>query len=725
MSLFGRKDSKDAELNSSILSADKDGICVYDNAGKIRFSNVALAKMVGYSSPEAMKGANILDVVTLNPRSGKDVGPARDEIINASNNHSEFQSRNYEVVSAKGGTTLAVFMTIAPFELDGERLSLLKLRNMTEELSREQVQAEFISTASHEMRTPVAAIQGYIGLALNPNIATIDPKARHCLESAQEAGKRLGELFQNLLDVSRLEDGRLTPSFSVIEVNDFIRKLATDYEILCQKKEQFFETELDSEKLFVRVDYTFLQDIIGNLLENAIKYTQDGGTIKIKTEVSGDFVTISVMDNGHGISEDDLSHIFQKFYRSQDVNLKVGGTGLGLYLVKQRVEMMHGKIKVKSKIGEGTVFSVSFSRVTKDVEEVNSFNRKEAVPVAQKIIPLIQEEKRTADPFGEDYDKWLRYPSIPPEIGAYPFIKLTTDWREGKVPSTDEKTKEKAYAALRKMNEDVPQEQFDKVWNEFLPRLENPGLAAMMKRFVSRFAIPWLLASPSAVSWEFGFGKGHDFAGNWCEFPKDDMAYTIILRDPVFCWVRERAILARKEIAGKEKVLFLWGGCLPELRDVSSYSMPGETWVCDDDSSINPKEIFGWNTAVHNVHYEIRNAFDYINELGAAGMRFDSIVMNGSSNLRFDSFVKILPEAVKLLKPGGKIMFDILLAHWDIVRAAYVFGIMPAVADFPEFDDAIKRIEKICESLPNVKLEYAVDTGGKTPVGIMFYITLL
>ena len=255
--------------------------------------------------------------------------------------------------------------------------AVIVFRDITKEKAAEREQAEFISTASHEMRTPVASIEGYLGLALNPATATIDNKARDYITKAHQSAKHLGELFQNLLDISKAEDGRLKSSPEVIDVVAMLGDIFEGLEPLAREKGLRYiykpNPSLDDahggeRKLqpvfYSHVDPAHLREVVMNLIENAIKYTPRGD---VTIDVTGDdtYVTISVKDSGIGIPTEDISHLFQKFYRVDNTDTReIGGTGLGLYLCRKLAEAMGGNIRVESVYQQGSTFFLDIPRTT-------------------------------------------------------------------------------------------------------------------------------------------------------------------------------------------------------------------------------------------------------------------------------------------------------------------------------------------------------------------------
>ncbi len=264
--------------------------------------------------------------------------------------------------------------------LSGGPEKIITFRNIAQELAKESEQAEFISTASHEMRTPVASIEGYLGLALNPQTATIDDRARKYLTEAHDASQHLGRLFRDLLDITKLDDNHIKAHLQPVELTAEVAKMLEDHRQAIAEKNQrllFGTRNLSGATghktvmpLYVMADLDFLREIINNLMENAVKYTPEGGTIWVDVQENNGRAVIAVSDTGIGIAPEDLSHIFQKFYRADNSDTRtIGGTGLGLYIVKKRAEQMGAKVIAESVLSKGSSFFVLFPRMS--AEEYN------------------------------------------------------------------------------------------------------------------------------------------------------------------------------------------------------------------------------------------------------------------------------------------------------------------------------------------------------------------
>lgn len=418
MSIFKRKQEVQPGSNGSALSelalnSINDGVVIVDRAGKVRFINPAAKRMVEYNSMLDPIGADYKDVIRLESKEGRELSEQENPLIRAVMNNEPLDAFRGSLIMGVTGKRIPVAISVIDVkDLAGNKI--ITFRNIAKELEEEGAQTEFISTASHEMRTPVASIEGYLSLALNPQTATIDERAHGYLEAAHAASKHLGKLFQDLLDVTKSDDGKVLPKFEPVEMVGLIQQMSNNY---CAQFNQdnkvnytFGATDgrLSASDLriaqvvYASIDVNFMQEIMDNLLENALKYTPKGGSVWVNVRGDGDRVLINVTDTGIGISADDIQHIFQKFYRADNSDTReIGGTGLGLYLTKQRVEAMGGKIWVESGFGEGSTFYVSLPRISTEEYEKRMIvkkNQEQFAAMQQARNPQPQPQPAPATP---------------------------------------------------------------------------------------------------------------------------------------------------------------------------------------------------------------------------------------------------------------------------------------------------------------------------------------
>ena len=380
-------------LANLVLNTIDSGVVIVLPTGVIEYINPAAVSLLGGQMAQNFLGAKLEDILKLENGQGVAIPAQNNLVFHAVNNGQNYTTREYFLVNLQGQKKPVAFKIITAHSPKNERI--VTFYDITSELEAESEQTEFISTASHEMRTPVASIEGYLGLALNPKTATIDERAKKYLEEAHKSSQHLGKLFRDLLDVTKLDDKRIKAHLLPIEVTSTVRSIAEGQIPKMSEKNIHFTFGSSSsanmnggrvinQEVFAAVDVDFLREIINNLIENAIKYTNNGGGIWVNVRGDGDRVLINVTDTGIGISPEDSKHVFQKFYRADNSETRtIGGTGLGLYIVKERVEAMSGSTWVESTFGEGSTFYVAFPRLT--YEEY--FRRKQIEANTQAMKP--------------------------------------------------------------------------------------------------------------------------------------------------------------------------------------------------------------------------------------------------------------------------------------------------------------------------------------------------
>ena len=361
-------------LANLVLNTIDSGVIIVLPTGVIEYINPAAVSLLGGQMAQNFLSAKLEDILKLENGQGVAIPAQNNLVFYAVNNGQNYTTREYFLVNLQGQKKPVAFKIITAHSPKNERI--VTFYDITSELEAESEQTEFISTASHEMRTPVASIEGYLGLALNPKTATIDERAKKYLEEAHKSSQHLGKLFRDLLDVTKLDDKRIKAHLTPIEVTSTVRSIAEGQIPKMSEKNIHFTFGSSSsanmnggrvinQEVFAAVDVDFLREIINNLIENAIKYTNNGGGIWVNVRGDGDRVLINVTDTGIGISPEDSKHVFQKFYRADNSETRtIGGTGLGLYIVKERVEAMSGSTWVESTFGEGSTFYVAFPRLT-------------------------------------------------------------------------------------------------------------------------------------------------------------------------------------------------------------------------------------------------------------------------------------------------------------------------------------------------------------------------
>jgi len=222
-------------------------------------------------------------------------------------------------------------------------------------------QKEFTSDASHELRAPLAVIQAESSLALQkPREANEYMKS---LEIITQEAEHLASIINQLLTLARADSGKGHLKFEKIKLDDFIKDLYVDMEIVCREKKLSLHQDLNN-RVLVNGDARSLRSLFQNLLDNAIRYTAEGGCITIRLSLEDSWARVSIMDTGIGIPADEQSLIFERFYRVDKARSRSeGGSGLGLAICRQIIDVHGGTIEVESKPGNGSTFHVKLPAV--------------------------------------------------------------------------------------------------------------------------------------------------------------------------------------------------------------------------------------------------------------------------------------------------------------------------------------------------------------------------
>lgn len=387
---------KNEKLKSDIiLNSINEGVILLDAEQTIQHFNPAAGLITGWDPREAV-GIDYKAVLPLQNDKGEPYAEADSPFYKAFHEKIIASDRQASLATkSKGLISLDITVTplIGPDDEVGGAVAVF--RDVSEQRKEEAQRADFISTASHEMRTPVAAIEGYLALALNDKVSKIDDKARSFLDKAHDSTKHLGKLFQDLLTSAKAEDGRLTNHPVVVEMGKFLEDVTDALRFTAQSKGLGIEFVLGAEGsiidasdtnlikplYYVQVDPDRLREVVTNLFDNAVKYTESG---KVSIGLTGDpsVVQIRIQDTGPGIPAADIPHLFQKFYRvDNSATRTIGGTGLGLFICRKIVEMYHGRIWVESEVGKGSTFYINLPRLS--TSQASELQKQQAAQLPQ------------------------------------------------------------------------------------------------------------------------------------------------------------------------------------------------------------------------------------------------------------------------------------------------------------------------------------------------------
>ncbi len=367
--------AKEKELLSVTLSSMSDGVIAVDVDKKIILFNRVVENLLGSSWQKSM-GKNIDEVLRIVKESTpaaalrqQDAGV--ENIVDAvlQTGQSRIGS-DQDCLVTEDGRLHPVDVSAAPIcENAGNVVGIVVvLRDVTREREIERMKKDFISSVSHELRTPLTSIMAYTDAILStPDLP--EKSRREYLSIVEEESKRLANLIESILEISRIESGGIQIVRQDVNVIAVIMRVLSALKPLADKRLIRLESDLPAEPVILKGDETKIESVVSNLVNNAIKFTPENGTINISVRLSASGppeggagtpsgVFISVADTGLGIPKESLPRIFDRFYRVYRQGPKVPGTGLGLAIVKEYVEMHGGRIEVESEEGKGSNFTV-------------------------------------------------------------------------------------------------------------------------------------------------------------------------------------------------------------------------------------------------------------------------------------------------------------------------------------------------------------------------------
>ena len=233
------------------------------------------------------------------------------------------------------------------------------LRDITKLKEIEKIKSQFVSMVAHELRSPLAAIEGWLDVVISGEAGGDDEQKREWLKRAKERAKSLLALVNDLLEINKIEGGKVAQKMELVRAADVIKKTVDFLRPEANKKKISFRLKLSEKLPPLRADVQDMEKLFTNLISNAIKYNKENGSITVETTTDDTFIGFHVKDTGIGISRDDLPRIFDDFFRIENKQTsKISGTGLGLTIAKKIIDSHFGHIEVESQPNKGSTFSV-------------------------------------------------------------------------------------------------------------------------------------------------------------------------------------------------------------------------------------------------------------------------------------------------------------------------------------------------------------------------------
>lgn len=352
-----------------IFAHTSEAIFFVNEKELIESMNPAAEQLTGFSQHEAV-GKFIYDYLRIDPKSEVSLysylsdkeGLERQEL-----DYLEFP------IIQKNGEQVWISCSFTKIGTENDHKIVIFARNINESKKVEQMRSDFISIASHELRTPLTVIAGYLSLLLGGKVGKLTDKQENFVKQIYDDTQSLSSLVEDLLDVSRLDTGKFRLHKTPLSLGDIVRKTIDSLNEKALERNITIVYTINKNVPAMHGDKAKLRQVITNIIDNAIKYTNPGGKIRVDLRYDAQSFILTVTDTGYGIEKKDLPHIFERFYRAENKLLdRVTGAGLGLYISKTIIEMHDGTIIADSAIEKGTTFTITLPRdpIFEDTHEV-------------------------------------------------------------------------------------------------------------------------------------------------------------------------------------------------------------------------------------------------------------------------------------------------------------------------------------------------------------------
>lgn len=347
-----RRLEREQSRSAAILTSIADGVVIVEPDGRIAAMNPAMERLTGCSAAD-LRGLHHAEALTTFDARGREVPWEERVVARAMESGKAVSTQGYGLsLARRDGRRVPVSVAAAPI-LDGSDKvvgGVAVVRDVAHEVEVDQLKSALVSTVSHELRTPLTMIRGFAELLATRDLK--EQQSREALQQISVSAERLSRLIDDLLSVSRIEAGRLVVRSEPLELADAVGEA-----IATLPPDREARVELNGATA-VLADPDMLVQILTNLTSNAAKYSPPGCPVFVECRRNGPVVEISVRDEGIGLSETEVSHLFEKFYRVERAEVRrAGGTGLGLYITKHLVELQGGQIWVRSEPGQGSTFT--------------------------------------------------------------------------------------------------------------------------------------------------------------------------------------------------------------------------------------------------------------------------------------------------------------------------------------------------------------------------------
>ncbi len=347
---------KDAEADALFESIGEGTIATDEHGSISRVNDVAL-KMLGFKESDVL-GKWYPETIVAETADGEIVSNIDRPMTQVFLTGKPVFRRIY--FRKKDGSRVPVALTVSPIVLRGVPIGAVEVfRDITEEIELENAKDEFISIASHQLRTPATVVKQYLGMLLDGYMGELSDPQRSVLGTAYEYNDQQLDTISDLLKVAQADSNKTKVVRKKIDLVQLIKSTLDSQSVNYAKRGMSLNLETEFNKAVFNLDPLHIRMVLENLLDNARKYSPEDSGVIVRLYVTKDFLTIEVQDQGFGIAAKDMPRLFQKFSRLDNPRSTASGTGLGLYWAKKLIDLHGGTLTASSKLNHGTTFTIN------------------------------------------------------------------------------------------------------------------------------------------------------------------------------------------------------------------------------------------------------------------------------------------------------------------------------------------------------------------------------
>ena len=341
----------------AVLESIGDGIIVTDKNARIIYINEVASKMLLWRADEAV-GRDMVDVVPAADPHGNMIPKQNRSLYAAIKTGASFTNHIANYYIRRDGTKFPGAITTSPVLFNNEIIgAVVSFRDITRNAEIDRMKAEFLSLASHQLRTPLSAMKWFLEMLLDGDAGSLNKEQAEFVGNVNESNNRMIDLVNDLLNITRIESDRIIVDPKPTNLSKLIDEIIVELKPKFEANKQKVIVSCNPTLADINIDANLIRAVYLNLLSNAIKYTPSGGEVMVVVSNKGGEIVSQIADNGLGIPKDEQSKVFNRFFRAKNIVKKVvDGTGLGLYLAKAIVDSSGGKMWFESEEGRGTTF---------------------------------------------------------------------------------------------------------------------------------------------------------------------------------------------------------------------------------------------------------------------------------------------------------------------------------------------------------------------------------